>query len=162
MRQILYGLALSIVISAAIASVSPAQNRAPQRAGRVPVTIVLTDRTPPGSRFAVERIPTAARRDVIALKPNATAGELAEAVNALLTARQVEGDVPAARRTLRVRPTRAKNAGAPRVYPWAARVLADLQRAAPTNIEGIGEVRAVQIWLPRQFRERTRANGPNQ
>lgn len=114
---------------------------------RVPATIVLTDDVPAGSRYAVKRIPDAARRDVILLRSDGTGADLSEAVDALLTARLVEGDYPTARRTIRARSIgRAKLFR--RTYPWAERVLTDARNSRAIAIAHVGTVRAVQIWLP--------------
>jgi hypothetical protein len=151
MRSMLCGVLFALLVFSARASVAPAQDTAPQPSVRVAATIVLADRLPADSRFVVRRVPGSARHDVVVLRPDATAAELTEAVNTLLTARYVEGDIPSTKRTLRIRPTGRK--GAIREYPWAARVLADVRRAAPVDIPEVGNARAVEIWLPRQFRQ---------
>ncbi|HEU4453734.1 MAG TPA: hypothetical protein VFR81_11775 [Longimicrobium sp.] len=118
---------------------------------RVPVTVVLVERLPvPGTPFVVQRRPGAAQRDVILLPAGADARLFSEAVQMLLVARQAGGDTPVRGATMRVRPQRGRNTPL-RVLPWVQRVLNDLQRAEARPVEGIGEVQAVEIWLPRQF-----------
>ncbi|MGK2934459.1 MAG: hypothetical protein ACSLFE_04350 [Gemmatimonadaceae bacterium] len=158
MRRIFLSLAAALPLSA-LAANSMAQSPATDEAARVPVTIALTDRIPPGSRFVVKRIPTAARQDVLALRPDATPAELTAAVTALLAARQAEGDFPTTERTLRLRPKHST--AVPRGdYPWAARVLADVRTAEPTTVPGIGKVQAVEIWLPRVSRKQPQPPDP--
>ncbi len=152
MPRIHFGFAFGLFLIPALASVSAAQTHAAGgREGRLPVTIVVSDRVPSDSRFVVHRVPNAARRDRIVLRSDATGEDLMAAINTLLSARQIEGDIPSVERTLRIRPTHASNSRrAP--YPWVARILTDLRQAAPTDVPGIGRARAVQIWLPIQAR----------
>lgn len=136
-----------------------AQSAAPRRAS---VTVVLSDaiaRT--GEPFVIERRPDLAR-DLIVIRPNATADDLSNAIRSLLTLRQAAGDSAAARMTMRMRPASAsgvRDARHPlqrRPFPWAPRVLADLRRAGTRDIPGIGRARSVDIWLPRQHRHARR------
>ncbi|MBA3579031.1 MAG: hypothetical protein H0W42_03500 [Gemmatimonadaceae bacterium] len=122
------------------------------------MTVVLSESRVAGSRFVVQRNPRAARRDVVVLAPDASADEFADAVRTLLTVRQREGDVPASKQTLRIRPNQASTRQRP-AYPWAARVLADLRRSDRVEIEGVGRARAIQIWLPSQARKVGRKKG---
>lgn len=154
MRRILFGLSLAILPISANSSASAAQTSDLERPGRVPVTIVLTDHLPPDSRFVILRSPTSDRRDVIALRLDATTTDLSEAVNTLLTARQASGDIPSIKQTLRIRPPGSPKAKGQREYPWIPRVLGDLRRATHTDVPEVGRVRAVQIWLPAQLSHR--------
>ena len=128
------------------------------RAQRVPVTVVLVDRLPQsGSPFLVQRRPDLRPNDVILLPSDATAAALSDAVRTLLTARQVSGDSPTARVTMRMRPHRQGARVAAREFPWVHRVLADLRHSGRRDVAGVGKVRAVEIWLPRQARRSQRA-----
>lgn len=149
MPRIYFGFAGGLLLIPALASVSAGQADFTERERRVPVTIIVSDRVPSDSRFVVQRVPAAARRDRIVLRPDATGEDLMVAINTLLSARQIEGDAPSVERTLRIRPTQASNSR--RVpYPWVARVLTDVRQSTPADVPGIGQARAVQIWLPSQ------------
>jgi hypothetical protein len=127
--------------------------RAPGAPTRVPVTIAVVERLPvPDAPFVVLRRTNVTPRDVILLPAGADAALLSEAVQMLLIARQAGGDTAAAAATLRVRPQRGRTASQRPVLPWAQRVLADLRRAAARPVEGVGQVPAVEIWLPPQTR----------
>jgi hypothetical protein len=116
---------------------------------RVPATIALVERLPAhDAPFVILRRGAAEGGDVILLAAGADAGTLSDAVRALLLVRRQQGDTSGAHTMLRLsQPARH----AP-VLPWAARVLADLQRTVRQPISGIGNVPAVEVWLPRQER----------
>lgn len=119
---------------------------------RVPVTIVLSDHVPhTDGPFVLQRRPGRAPVDVIVLRSSATADELSAAVSALLSVRQVHGDLPTTAGTLRVRPNTARRHTS---FPWTPRVLADLHNAQVKEFAGFGRVRSVQIWLPGTHRPR--------
>lgn len=129
-----------------VAQQTPTAPRAPTR---VPAAVALTDSLPvPGAPYLILRNPGGSRRDVILLPTGADAALLSDAVRTLLAARQAGGDTAAETATLRLRP----RSGIPprRGFPWAARVMADVRRAAPGPVPGVGSARAVEIWLPRQ------------
>lgn len=157
MRSTLLRVGLTILLIQIGAAVASAQSHANQ-SSRVPVTVALSENRAAGSRFVVQRNPGAAHRDVVVLAPDASADEFSDAVRALLTARQREGDVPGSKQTLRTRPNQASNKRRP-AFPWAARVLADLRRSNHTEVDGVGSVRAIQIWLPSQSRTGVRRKG---
>jgi hypothetical protein len=116
---------------------------------RVPVTIALVEQLPhPDAPFVILRRVNEAEHDVILLPADADARQLSLAVQALLTARSVAGDTADSPATIRVRPR--SGARAHRPVPWIARVHGDLQRAAHRPIRGVGNARAVVIWLPPQ------------
>jgi hypothetical protein len=122
---------------------------------RVPVTIVLAEQPlPSGAPFIIQRRPDQTPQDVILLRSDASADQLSDAVRSLLTIRQAGGDVPAALATMRMRPQEAPTTR--RAFPWVQRVLGDVQRAAYRDVPGVGRVRAVEIWLPRQARRAAR------
>ena len=134
---------------------------APQPRGgqpnRVGATVVLVDSI--GQRnaaFVIVRRPGASPADLVLVRSDVDAVQLSDAVRGLLTARQADGDFASTAATFRVRPQQRAGAGARPVFPWAPRVLNDLRRAAPREISGIGRVRAVEIWLPRQGAGRSR------
>lgn len=159
MRQFFLALIPTLLVVHGIGSSAGAQAPVSEAFARVPATIVLSDRLPPGSRFVVKRSPAAARRDIIVLAPDANEQELSAAIRALLTVRQREGDVPADAKTVRIRPTRSALVARP-AFPWIGRVLADVNRADRIEIPEVGSVRAVQIWLPKQDKPRPAQPNP--
>ncbi|MDQ3605446.1 MAG: hypothetical protein M3418_04560 [Gemmatimonadota bacterium] len=128
-------------------------SRAPTR---VPVTIALVDQLPQADApFMVQRRPDVAPHDVILLRSTADAKQLSEAIHALLVIRQAGGDTATSRATMRMRPQQPQQGARPE-FPWVPRVMADLRRAEPKQIAGVGTVRAVEIWLPPQHRRGAR------
>lgn len=110
------------------------------------------DRLPqPGVPFLVQRRPDVAPYDLILLRSDANAEQLSEAITTLLVVRQAAGDTATTPGMVRIR-REEQSRGARPAYPWVPRVLADLRRAAPREVAGIGTVPAVEIWLPRQHR----------
>lgn len=141
-------LIVALVYGANSAAAQPATAGNPPT--RVPVTIALVEELPhPGAPFVILRRVNEAEHDVILLPADADARQLSLAVQALLTARSVAGDTAERPATIRVRP-RSGEPGAHRQFPWIARVHGDLQRAAHRPIRGVGNARAVVIWLPPQ------------
>jgi len=117
---------------------------------RVPVTVALVTEMPqPGAPFLVQRRPGVTPHDVILLPDSVTASQLSEAVRVLLLARERGGDTAGTAVTLRLRPHQA-HPGPPLTFPWAHRVIADLRRAERRTVPAVGNVRAVEIWLPPQ------------
>ena len=148
--------ALLLAVLTVCAAQLGAQQSGPQR---VPVTVVMVDRlVHPDVPFTIQRRPDLKAQDVIVLRSDATPDQLSDAVRGLLTARQVGGDSAAAPATMRIRPNTPASTGGNRAavsrpsLPWVPRVLADLRRAEYRDVPGIGHVRAVEIWLPRQGR----------
>jgi hypothetical protein len=122
-----------------------------QQPRRVAATVVLLDSiTQPGAPFVLVRRPGATPADLILVHSEIGAAQLSDAIRGLLTARQANGDFPNAAARFRVRPQSRTAAVARPAFPWAQRVLNDLRRAEPREIHGVGRVRAVEIWLPRQ------------
>jgi hypothetical protein len=136
-----------------IASAHAQEASAPRAPTRVPVTLVLVETPLPGNeRWVISRRPDVSPHDVILLQANADADQLSDAVRALITVRQVNGDTASRGATMRMRPQQL-NGNPRRQFPWIPRVLADLRHARPQPIAGVvGSVRAVQIWLPPQYR----------
>ena len=134
-----------------MASAPAAQQPANRQPRRVSATVVLVDSlTQPDAPFVIVRRPGSTPADLILLRSGADAAQLSEAVRGLLTARQANGDFAPTAAIFRVRPHQRAGAIARPAFPWAPRVLNDLRRAEPREISGVGRVRAVQIWLPRQ------------
>lgn len=155
MTNRLIALVAPLLVCGALAQRADAQRADSQgKIPRIPVTIALLERLPeaPGELFLVRRSASADTGDVILLRADAaTPKTLEAALHTLLTARQAGGDLPVVGGAFRIRP--AQGAGAAerrRVIPWAARALADLRRAAPRDVPGVGRVRAIQLWLPSQ------------
>jgi hypothetical protein len=134
-----------------------AQSSRVYRPARVPAAVVLVDRLPvPGAQFVVQRRPDLNHADVILLLPSAGPSELSDAVRTLITARQAGGDFPIDKATIRMRPKPGAQP-ARRIFPWSERVLTDLHGATPRAVSGLGTVRAIEIFLPRQQRRTGRA-----
>ena len=134
---------------------SPATSVQPARAGRVPVTVALVERLPHGEGpFEIIRRAGSFPHDVILLARNAAGEEeLSEAIRTLLAARHHAGDLPPRDAAFRVRPRNVQSREPMRSFPWAARVLRDVQGVAPQPLPGVGNVAFVQIWLPKQRSE---------
>lgn len=154
MRSVLLTLAVAVLLPQASISEADAQATRSRTAARVAAKVVLSDRLPPDSRFIVRRSPRSAHHDVIVLAQDANEAELGNAIRMLLTIRQRHGDIPSEERTLRIRPG-GTNLSSRLPFPWIGRVLGDVKRAERVDVGGVGVVRAVQIWLPRQNRTHT-------
>ena len=142
---------LSAAIALAVARDASAQAASPPRPTRVPVTVVMVSDLPAADgRFRIDRR-TSDPRDVILLRADATADQLADAVRTLLVVRQIAGDTAKQPARMRMRAHQA-SPGPRREFPWVPRVLADLRRAELRDVDGVGRVRAVQVWLPPQHR----------
>jgi hypothetical protein len=148
-------LLLAIAGLAAASATLPAQQPAAgRRAVRVPATVALADHPlNGGAAFLIQRRAGSTPSDVILLGPGATDSTLSAAITTLLASRSIAGDVPATSAILRMRPQQSH--ARPHVhYPWAGRVVADLLKAPRTEVEGVGEYRALEIWLPAQHPSR--------
>ncbi len=126
---------------------------------RVPVTVALAGELPDGARFQILRRVDKNPHDVILFAPGADSLAFSEAIQQLILIRQVQGDTARVGGAMRLRRPSLPNRAQSLMVPWANRVLADLHRAAPSTIEGVGNVRAVQIWLPPQHGRQGRRNG---
>ncbi len=145
----------SLICFALLASTAAlsAQERRDSQSRRVPATVVIVDSLPQrGAPFMIVRRPEASPADVIMLLPGADPVALSNAIRALLTARQAGGDFPSSAATLRVRPQLRGGTVSQPPFPWAPRVVEDLRRAETREVDGIGYVRAIVIWLPPQDR----------
>lgn len=122
------------------------------RSPRVPVTVAIVEEfVLADAPFVIHRSPGRAQQDVILLRADADEHTFSEAIRALLLSRRHGGDAPTTQSLLRTQ--RPPNGyGTLATLPWASRVLTDLRVANPTHLEGIGTVKAVEIWLPRQNR----------
>jgi hypothetical protein len=130
---------------------TPAQQLNSGRPQRVAAMVVLVDSiAQPNAPYVIVRRPGTTPSDLILVRSDVNAAGLSDAVRGLLTARQANGDYAPAAATFRVRPQPGGRSSNRRTFPWAARVLSDLHRAELREISGIGRVRAVSIWLPRQ------------
>lgn len=135
-----------------LATTSTAQQPDGRRPTRVAATIVMSDSLAQlDAPFVITRQPGATPTDLIVVRSDVDPQELSDAIRGLLSARQASGDFPLAAGTFRVRPQQPrKGAGQRPALPWAARVLRDLRRAEKRQIRGVGQARAIEIWLPRQ------------
>jgi len=149
------------LLSVAVVSSMPALAQQPRpTAGveRVPVTVVF--REPPAAAaasYTVLRRASQTPRDVIVLVGPATGQTLTDAVRTLLYARMAEGDTTARDGVVRTRQSHSANHHA-NPYPWAERVVHDVQAAPQREVSGVGRVRAVEIWLPPQRMRRLGGN----
>jgi hypothetical protein len=141
-----------------VAMVTSSSTLAQQRVERVPVTIVFRE-TPAAAAasYTVLRRASQTPRDVIVLVGPATGQTLTDAVRTLLYARLAEGDTTARDGVVRMRRSHLVNQHA-NPYPWAERVVRDVQAAPEREVSGVGHVRAVEIWLPPQRGRRLRGN----
>ena len=146
-----------LLVYASLVLGTPARGSAQQiMPARVPVTLVMVNELPAADgAFRIERR-TAQPGDVIFVRADATKDQLSDAVRSLLVVRQVAGDIPTQAATMRMRPRQTHAAFTRREFPWMPRVLADLRRAEPRDVPGLGHARALQIWLPPQHGGRRR------
>jgi hypothetical protein len=146
---------LTLLFTSTLLAASPPQGalalhaQAPKASTRVPVTIALVERLADANAATmILRRADIAPYDVILLRSNASGKELSKAVLDLLAIRGIAGDTARSTATVRIRPQWNTVGRTGPELPWAHRVVADLQRAEPRSIPGIGTVRAVEIWLP--------------
>lgn len=144
--------AASLVASTTLSGQALPPGRQPVR---VPVTVVLVDSVP-GSDAPVRIVRRAdmAPHDVVMLRRDAGERVLSDVLQDLMVIRATAGDTARSNALMRLQPARANAGAARREFPWAGRVLAELRRAAPQHIPGIGTHPAVQVWLPPQGRGR--------
>jgi hypothetical protein len=141
-----------VILAAVLAHVQLAAQGAPAaneaaNSPRLPVTLVFSEELPdPQARFVILRQPGKSRTDVILLRPDADERTLSDAVRAIMVTRARANALPGGGGMLRTRHSAARSA----ILPWAERVLNDLRSAAVQPVEGIGNVKSVEIWLPRQ------------
>jgi hypothetical protein len=123
---------------------------------RVAATVAIVDNLPvSGVSFVVQRRPGRTPTDLILLRPSATAAEFSDAIRTLASARAADGDYPIEGATVRMRPHQNSQI-ARKDFAWTPGVLARLRKAKPRTVDGVGTVRAVAIWLPKQH---VRSNG---
>lgn len=128
---------------------SPAAAQGEASSQRIRATIAMAADFPyTREAFVIRRQAGNNPTDVILVREDITAAQLSDAIRALITVRHVGGDVPTASATMSLRRTQARNAER-KTLPWVGRVLADLRRAAPAEVRGVGRARSVEIWLPR-------------
>ena len=128
----------------------PPRARAPTR---VPVTVVLDTITTAVARFSILRRVDRYPLDVIVLHGQADAATLSDAVHSLLIVRTAQGDTARRDGMVRTRGSDPARTALPTPhYPWTDRVVDDLRRAPARSVTGVGNFRAVEIWLPPQRR----------
>jgi hypothetical protein len=151
-RRIVAACTLAVMAASRLRAQGQAMPQAPgpRAPTRVPVTVVL-DTTEAVARFSILRRADHHPLDVIVLYGPADAKTLSDAVYGLLIARATQGDT--ARQNGFVR-TRGRDAAHPALptphFPWVERVVDDLRRAPRQIVTGVGNFRAVEIWLPPQ------------
>lgn len=156
--------AVGLLVGIAIGCVTPAAASAQQvpasHPTRVPVTVIRVDSVAGGAPYAIVRRTDSAPFDVLLLPHDATPATFSAAVSGLMITRAATGDTARTGGIVRVRRTGERSHGADGpVFPWAARVLHDLQGASPQAIPGIGTYPAVEIWLPPQRPRARRTSG---
>lgn len=158
MKVAALGTLLLTLSDRAHAQAYPGAARGPsaQAPTRVPITVVLRDTTDQNASYQILRRAGSAPLDVIVLTGTADAVTLSDAIFDLLLVRRTQGDTASRDGAVRLRrsPRNPGDARIPR-YPWAQRVVNDLRRAEVRDVEGVGTVRAVVIWLPPQRSHRT-------
>lgn len=127
------------------------QGPGPTRPTRVPVTLAVVDSARTGDApYRLLRRVDVSPHDVILLRAGADAAVLSEAIDNLLLIRAQTGDTTKVSGAVRVRHGADGSNRQRRVLPWAGRVLNDLRQARPGEVEGVGIVPTVEIWLPPQ------------
>lgn len=156
-NQVISDFRLLRILLTAVAILWPAgatsaqQGQPPARPTRVPVSLALVDSARTGDApYRILRRADVAPHDVILLRSGSDAAVLSEAVGNLLLIRAQTGDTARVNGVMRVQRARGAPGRAPRVLPWAGRVLNDLQLAPAREVPGVGSVPAVEIWLPPQ------------
>jgi hypothetical protein len=134
----------------------PPRSRLPTR---VPVTVVL-DSTETVARFGILRHVDQRPLDVIVLYGSVDATTLSDAVHSLLIVRAAQGDTARRDGMVRIRGIDPAQVRPSPHYPWAERVVNDLRRAPIQGVTGVGNFRAVEIWLPPQGVRRLRQRSP--
>jgi hypothetical protein len=137
---------LLVLLAWGIPAVATAQGRSPTpsaaNATRTPVLVALSASA--GSPYQLIQHPRGALREIIVLPAAATDVELSDAVRAVLLSR-THGRSNANSTLVRVRTSSPR---AHRPLPWTSRILSDLRHAPTQNVDGVGRVPTVQIWLP--------------
>lgn len=147
-----FGLATITLVSIAAFPVA-GQGAHPIVAGRVPVTIVLVENLPVtnGAAIILRRV-SAIPRDVILLDPNKIQEyTLEEAVLVLMAARAIGGDTVATDARLRsARPDPGKRKyWSAREHARAVKIIHKLRTAHPVDVQGVGRVPGMVIFLPK-------------
>jgi hypothetical protein len=119
------------------------------QSARFPVAVVSVAELPAGAgAFEVIRRPDHSPQDVILIRENVSGEILSQAVWTLVLAHQAQ-PVPVQEERVRIRDSSSAG-GDLRPWPWADRVVEDLRDAQVVKIQGLGFVKALIIWLPRQ------------
>lgn len=151
-------LPLMVLALSLIAPVAHGRQRPNQDAStRIPVTVAIFDKLPyPGVISVIIRrtegsFKDGSRPDLIVLGPNANnARGLSAAISDLILIRAQQGDTATSHRVIRLRPKGGARGRGESELPWAQQVIDDLREARPQFIDGLGEARALDIWLPPQ------------
>ncbi|HET7231716.1 MAG TPA: hypothetical protein VFJ16_17020 [Longimicrobium sp.] len=146
----------SPILTALVALILFVADAHTQRAGppakgspRVPLTIAVVNELPHlGAPYEILRRTSGANLDVVLLPEGATVAQFSDAIRGVLTARAAGGDTATEPAVLRVR--QRSGVDLRPVFPWARRVLSDVEHAPVRPLEGVGMARTVQIWLPAQ------------
>ena len=133
---------LALAAAGLLPRLAPAQaTRPPAANGLAPVTVALVDTMQ--AVYAFVRRPGHGDERMILVCARVDARTLTAALSDYAAVRTQLGEGPwAPGREVRLPPPPA------RPYPWAADVVARLHAAEPVAVDGIGSVRAVELWLP--------------
>lgn len=141
--SIIFALVAAILSSAAPVAAQRDPFVAPDPPGtRIPITLVLSERQ---SAPVALRRPGARHSNVLLLDSTTISPRiLSDAVFGLLVAEAQDPNEEARSENAasRLRPDIPH-----RVYPWAAEAMTRLRLAAPQPVRGIGNRRALQIWM---------------
>jgi hypothetical protein len=121
----------------------------PNIQSRIPVTVVLAEVMERNGDGIILQDPTTTPSYIIVLPADkANAKTLSTAVLSLLQTQAGIAPLPPNGTTLRFRSKSTEGEAGRPVFPWAGRVIAELQRAPIRTIVGVGNGRAIDIWLP--------------
>lgn len=119
-------------------------NTAQDGGHRLPVVVAIADNLPPDEpAFRIVRGP----QTVILVPANASPELLTQAVETLRAAGT--GTISSTGRSVQLRASGAASTRQRTSFPWAARVLADLEKAELRQLPEVGFVRWVMIYVPR-------------
>lgn len=142
-RLLTHLLAIGSMLFSATAGAQPERN-VPGDGSRAPVLIAVVDTLPD---FRIIRLPGESVRQAVLLPSSATPEMLTEALETLRVVWARDDDRMNAPGMMMRRVTRTAALRTRIVLPWAERVLHDLRDAHRRRVPGVGDVRAVQIWL---------------
>ncbi len=150
MNSLYRGALILAVLAAASVMHAHAQHptRQPHERERVPVLLAMDDSSMTAPGYRILRRAGGGPEDLIVFGSNADATTLSEAVRRLVLIRRATGDTASVGGEVRI--SRDTNPASPAPFPWAERVLRDLQSADRREVPRAGRERVVRIFLPPQ------------